>query len=77
MSFPHNGKALRWFSTQWKECFHTVERILICGLVALNVWQGIVLDRWRTKAAEEAAWAVAVEEEANEFLHQYDGKRSE
>jgi hypothetical protein len=24
--FPHNGKNFRGFSTQWKKCFHTVEK---------------------------------------------------
>ncbi len=24
--FPHNGKKIRDFSTQWKKCFHTVEK---------------------------------------------------
>ena len=24
-SFPHYGKMFRRFSTQWKDCFHTVE----------------------------------------------------
>ena len=25
-SFPHNGKLFRDFSTQWKECLHSVEK---------------------------------------------------
>ena len=27
--FPHNGKSFRDFSTQWKECFHTVENSVL------------------------------------------------
>jgi len=26
MNFPHNGKSLAGFSTQWKNFFHAVER---------------------------------------------------
>jgi hypothetical protein len=30
--FPHNGKSFRGFSTQWKECFHSMENILSSAL---------------------------------------------
>ena len=32
--FPHNGKSFRDFSTQWKECFHSVENSVL-GLFSL------------------------------------------
>ena len=27
--FPHKGKSIRDFSTQWKECFHSVENSVL------------------------------------------------
>ena len=34
--FPHNGKCFRDFSTQWKECFHSVKNSV------LGLFSGVV-----------------------------------